>query len=158
MILSETRPGWKIPACFILDELHKMKGWKNYLKGVYDTKPPAMMILVTGSDRLEAFRQRGDSLAGRFFRHRLLPFSPAEAAHVGESVEQTRFLVQGGFPEPFLSVDTVDADRWRLQYTDGLIRTDILNFERIHDFRAISTGSGFIEIQNRFSDFLSIHS
>ena len=50
----------------VLDELHKMKGWKNYLKGVYDTKPDHMMILVTGSARLEAFRQSGDSLAGDF--------------------------------------------------------------------------------------------
>jgi predicted AAA+ superfamily ATPase len=59
-----------------------MKGWKNYLKGVYDTRPPHMMILVTGSARLEAFRQHGDSLAGRFFRHRLLPVSPAESFQV----------------------------------------------------------------------------
>jgi uncharacterized protein len=31
----------------------------------------------------------------------------------------------------------VDADRWRMQCVDGLIRTDILDFERIHDFRAM---------------------
>src|SRR3990167_5717994 len=30
----------------ILDELHKMKGWKNYLKGVFDTKDPDLKILV----------------------------------------------------------------------------------------------------------------
>lgn len=40
----------------VLDELHKMNGWKNYIKGVYDTRPPSMQILVTGSARLEAFR------------------------------------------------------------------------------------------------------
>ncbi len=121
----------------ILDELHKMNGWKNYLKGVYDTKPVDMMILVTGSARLEAFRQQGDSLAGRFFRHRLLPFSPAEVGHVGASVDPMAFLNRGGFPEPFLADSTRDADRWRMQYIDGLIRSDILDFERIHDFKAI---------------------
>lgn len=121
----------------ILDELHKMKGWKNYLKGVYDTRPGGMMILVTGSARLEAFRQGGDSLAGRFFRHRLLPFSPAEAAHIGMTVDHERFLTRGGFPEPFLADTGADADRWRMQYTDGLVRTDILDFERIHDLKAI---------------------
>jgi uncharacterized protein len=31
----------------------------------------------------------------------------------------------------------VDADRWRMQYVDGLIRTGILDFERIHDFKAM---------------------
>jgi uncharacterized protein len=121
----------------VLDELHKMNGWKNYIKGVYDTKPAGMMILVTGSARLEAFRQQGDSLAGRFFRHRLLPFSPAEVGHAGESVDPAVFLSRGGFPEPFLADNDTDADRWRMQYIDGLIRTDILDFERIHDFKAI---------------------
>ncbi len=117
----------------ILDELHKMDMWKNYLKGVFDTKPEHMRILVTGSARLEVFRQSGDSLAGRYFRHRLLPFSPAEV----KSNNMKKFLTQGGFPEPFLADEDSDGDRWRMQYIDGLIRTDILNFEKILDFRAI---------------------
>jgi len=121
----------------ILDELYKMKGWKNYLKGVFDTKPDHMMILVTGSARLEAFRQSGDSLAGRFFRHRLLPFSPAEVSHVGGQIADEKILDRGGFPEPFLASNRADVDRWRLQYIDGLIRTDILDFEKINDFRAM---------------------
>ena len=121
----------------ILDELHKMPNWKNYIKGVYDTKPKDQMILVTGSARLEAFRQHGDSLAGRFFRHRLLPFSPHETGMDHSQIDIQRFLTRGGFPEPFLSDESIDADRWRMQYIDGLIRTDILDFEKIHDFRAI---------------------
>ena len=55
----------------VLDELHKMPNWKNYLKGLYDTKPQSMRLLVTGSARLDIFDQLGDSLAGRYFRHRL---------------------------------------------------------------------------------------
>ncbi|MCF8069014.1 MAG: AAA family ATPase [Desulfobacterales bacterium] len=51
----------------VLDELHKMPGWKNYLKGLYDTKPDFLKILVTGSACLEFFRSSGDSLADRFF-------------------------------------------------------------------------------------------
>lgn len=121
----------------ILDELHKMPGWKNYLKGVYDTKPEHMAILVTGSARLETFRQSGDSLAGRYFRHRLLPLSPSEV-HLFEPVDDLEnFITRGGFPEPFLAEQATDADRWRMQYIDGLIRTDILDFEKIHDFKAI---------------------
>ena len=120
----------------ILDELHKMEGWKNYLKGIYDTRPPYQQILVTGSARLDAFRQSGDSLAGRFFRHRLNPLSMSE---IPDSTDKDLALLleRGGFPEPFLAESVDDANRWRLQYVDGLIRTDILDFERIHDFRAI---------------------
>ncbi|MCP4296275.1 MAG: ATP-binding protein [Proteobacteria bacterium] len=121
----------------VLDELHKMPDWKNYIKGVFDTRPKNMRILVTGSARLEAFRQSGDSLAGRFFRHRLMPFTPADLYKTDEPVDLETLLKRGGFPEPFLAENDVDADRWRMQYIDGLIRTDILDFEKIHDFKAI---------------------
>lgn len=121
----------------ILDELHKMDGWKNYLKGVFDTRPDHLKILVTGSARLEAFRHSGDSLAGRYFRHRLLPFSPAELVQIRESVDLEKLTERSGFPEPFLAESNIDADRWRMQYLDGLIRTDILDFENVHDLRAM---------------------
>jgi len=120
----------------VLDELHKMPSWKNHLKGIYDTKPANLKILVTGSARLETFRQSGDSLAGRFFAHRLLPLSPAEAAGAGFDIN--RFMERGGFPEPLLSETKTDADRWRRQYLDSLIREDILSFENIRELKAIS--------------------
>lgn len=121
----------------ILDELHKMPGWKNYLKGLFDTKNENLKILVTGSARLDTIRQAGDSLAGRFFTHRLLPFSISELQKDELSSDIDRFITRGGFPEPFLTDDERDAKRWRNQYIDGLIRTDVLDFERIHDFRAM---------------------
>lgn len=121
----------------ILDELHKMKGWKNYIKGVFDTKDPDLKILVTGSARLNTFRQAGDSLAGRFFLHRLLPFSLAELKTGGSDFGIDRLLNRGGFPEPLLAESALEADRWRSQYIDGLVRTDILDFETVHNFRAI---------------------
>ena len=120
----------------VLDELHKMPGWKNFLKGLYDTKNAHLKILVTGSARLETFRGSGDSLAGRFFRHRLNPLSLLEIAQKNDEGLQ-RLLERGGFPEPYLAEDDVEADRWRLQYVDGLIREDIFNLEKIQDFRAM---------------------
>lgn len=120
----------------VLDELHKMPGWKNYLKGIFDTKPSPLKILVTGSARLDTFQSSGDSLAGRYFRHRLNPLSVAEIADASEATIEA-LMIRGGFPEPFLAETAVDADRWRMQYVDGLIRTDILDFERIHDLRAM---------------------
>lgn len=121
----------------ILDELHKMKGWKNYLKGVYDTKLESLKILVTGSARMETFRQTGDSLAGRFFVHHLLPLSLTELKKEKEELNIDKLLKRGGFPEPFLATTDVESDRWRAQYVDSLIRTDVLNFEKIDDLKAI---------------------
>ena len=121
----------------ILDEIHKMPEWKNYLKGIYDTKHAHQKILVTGSARLEVFTQVGDSLAGRYFLHRLLPLSPAECDKVKEKYTLDRFLERGGFPEPFLTEDLVDASRWRLQYIDSLLKEDVLDFENIQNVNAI---------------------
>jgi predicted AAA+ superfamily ATPase len=121
----------------ILDEIHKMPQWKNYLKGVFDTKEVHQKILVTGSARLEVFTQVGDSLAGRYFLHRLLPLSPAECDKVGVRYSLDRFIERGGFPEPFLTEEAVNASRWRLQYVDSLLREDVLDFENIHNLKAL---------------------
>ena len=59
----------------IFDELHKMKGWKSWIKGVYDTEGLQPNILITGSARLEVLKKGGDSLAGRFFSYRLHPLT-----------------------------------------------------------------------------------
>lgn len=126
--------GWRANTeLLILDELHKMSDWKNYLKGIFDTKPSQLKILVTGSAKLDIFRQAGDSLAGRFFVHRLLPFSPAElsATNAELACDVDRFITRGGFPEPFLLTDPIDADRWRMQYVDSLLRDDVFTFNQI---------------------------
>jgi uncharacterized protein len=130
---------WQNPTdLLIFDEIHKMEGWKNYLKGIFDDNRDGLHVLITGSARIETFRQAGDSLAGRFFRHRILPLSCRETgAQTAADVE--RLLSRGGFPEPYLAETQIDADRWRLQYVDGLIRTDILDFEHVHDLKKIQT-------------------
>lgn len=48
----------------VLDELHKYRKWRNYLKGLYDVKKDRYRILVTGSARLDYYRFGGDSLQG----------------------------------------------------------------------------------------------
>ncbi|CCB90125.1 ATP-binding protein [Simkania negevensis] len=135
MILEEA---W-LPSVelIILDEIHKMPNWKSYLKGVYDTKKPHQKILVTGSARLEIFQQVGDSLAGRYFLHRLFPLSPVECKKAGVDYSIDHFLERGGFPEPFLAENSTDAKRWRQQYVDSLLRIDVLDFENIHNLNAI---------------------
>lgn len=123
----------------ILDELHKMKEWKNYIKGVFDTKPPHLKILITGSARLDQYRQAGDSLVGRFYLHRLLPLSLAELDTTGqlESDSFDKLIERGGFPEPFLAKSDLEIERWRSQYIEGLINTDILDIQKIIDLRSI---------------------
>lgn len=119
----------------IFDEIHKMPKWKNYLKGIYDTKPAFQKILVAGSARLEVFKKVGDSLAGRYFLHRLMPLSPAECEKMHVPYTIDRFLERGGFLEPFLAQEVVDANRWRFQYINRL-GEDVLDFENIQNVKA----------------------
>ncbi|MDP3110369.1 ATP-binding protein [Hydrogenophaga sp.] len=124
----------------VLDEIHKMRDWKAWLKGVYDGKPPAQQLLVTGSARLDTFRQGGESLAGRFFGWRLHPLSVREwCTQTGASPDAalTHLLERGGFPEPCLADSQEQAERWRRQYFDGLVRDDVLEFSRIQEVNAI---------------------
>jgi predicted AAA+ superfamily ATPase len=122
----------------VLDEIHKMKGWKNYLKGVFDTRRERQSILVTGSARLDTFRQSGESLAGRYFLYRLNPLSVKELSAVMKPSEALVELDRlGGFPEPFFSASADDAARWRKQYYTDLIREDIFDIGRIGELRAV---------------------
>jgi predicted AAA+ superfamily ATPase len=127
----------------VLDELHKMPNWKNYLKGVYDTKPAHLRILVTGSARLDIYDQIGDSLAGRYFRHRLLPFSLSELSLVTNDMLNSRdayeakLLSRGGFPEPFFAETDLEAERWRMQYINGMLSTEVFEFDRIQNIKAM---------------------
>jgi len=149
---------WKMNVDLIVfDEIHKMSNWKSYIKGVYDTKPETQSILVTGSARLETYRQSGDSLAGRYFHIRLYPLSVKEAEGIlspYEAIERLNKL--GGFPEPFLSGSDEEAARWRNQYFTDLMREDILDYSRIHE---IKTMRYLLEIlRSRVGSLLSFNS
>lgn len=122
----------------VFDEIHKKRDWKAFLKGAWDGRSANQAMLVTGSARMETFRQGGESLAGRYFTWRLHPFSVREAVDsLGMSPVEAldRLLERGGFPEPFLADDNVVAERWRSQYATDLIREDVLEFSRVHEIR-----------------------
>lgn len=128
----------------VFDEIHKMPNWKAWLKGVVDAVPksqtPLRAMLVTGSARMDTFRQSGESLAGRYFHWRLHPLSVGELTHLGGLKDDeafARLMVRGGFPEPCLAGTDTEATRWRSTYIDGLLREDILEFSRIHEVNAM---------------------
>lgn len=66
-----------------------------------------------------------------------MPLSPAECDKVQVKYTLDHFLKRGGFQEPFLAENGVNADRWRMQYVDGLLRVDVLDFDNIHNLNAI---------------------
>jgi predicted AAA+ superfamily ATPase len=141
------RQSWNPRAgLLVMDEIHKMPNWKDWLKGVVDGRPASQSLLVTGSARMETFRQSGDSLAGRYFAFRLHPISVREwceqqNSNPAEALDH--LLERGGFPEPCLAADSIQAERWRAQYFTDLIREDVLEFSRLHE---INTMRLFVEL------------
>lgn len=123
----------------VLDEIHGMPDWKRYLKGVFDGRPVGQSLMVTGSARLDTFRQAGESLAGRYFRWRLFPFSVRELLpHAGDAENALDALLRfGGFPEPLFAASDDARRRWENQYFTDIVREDVLEFGRIHEVRAM---------------------
>jgi hypothetical protein len=124
----------ELPAgrLWILDEIHKYRSWRGYLKGLYDGRRPGQRILVTGSARLDFYRFGGDSLQGRYHLLRLHPFSAAELG-LRSAADLRQLLRLGGFPEPFLGGSEAEARRWSREYRTRLVREDVASLERVQD-------------------------
>ena len=118
----------------IFDELHKYKRWKNWIKGTFDKERTHHQFLITGSARLDIYKQGGDSLFGRYNYWRLHPFTLCELPS-GISKEEgfRRLLELGGFPEPFLKNNSIEAKRWRRSRYDLVIKQDLRDLESVQD-------------------------
>ncbi len=122
----------------VFDEIHKHPKWKTFLKGVYDVEKRPPRILVTGSARLDVFRRGGDSLAGRYFLHRLHPFSVAELKSQFSPEEILEKLMRfGGFPEPFLSGSEEESKKWRKSHLERIVREDIQDLDPVDNIRSL---------------------
>ena len=167
------------------DEIHKHKNWKNILKGLYDLHSEEAQFIVTGSARLDYFRQSGDSLVGRYFSYRLLPLGLAEAAEnfkfflnddvmlsqpdkenllrtvhrMDEAIFKKpfeRLMTYGGFPEPFIKAKESFSNKWRRAYASLLIREDLRDLTRIQDIKGIE--QLLLLLPERIASPLSINS
>lgn len=134
------------PMVVVLDEIHKYRGWKAFLKGFHDTYGDRVRVLVTGSSRLDVYRRGGDSLMGRYFPFRMHPFSIAELLDPAlpgatlirpprrlPDVEYKALLEHGGFPEPFLKRDQPFSRRWQALRKEQLLREDVRDLTRIQE-------------------------
>ena len=154
----------KKPLPLVFDEIHKLKNWRNILKGIYDTNKEKMILLVTGSARLGWYRKSGDSLIGRYFSYQMLPIGLPEAVgdfsyilmndeplltsgKLADTVRNVKLanaeeklsalLSFGGFPEPFIKGSTRFYNRWNAEYKSLLTKEDIRDLSRISDIKGI---------------------
>ena len=71
-----------------LDEIHKYREWRNYVKGFYDKHKDFVNFIITGSAKLDAFRTGGDSMMGRYFPYQIHPFSISELVNTRRRREE----------------------------------------------------------------------
>lgn len=116
----------------VLDELHKYRQWRNFLKGLYDVRKGEFKILVTGSARLDYYRYGGDSLQGRYHYIRMHPLSAAELK-CKTNADLKPLIQLGGFPEPFFSGSTDEARRWSREHREFLLQEELKDLEAVHD-------------------------
>ncbi|MBI2712498.1 MAG: ATP-binding protein [Bdellovibrio sp.] len=129
----------------IFDELHKMKKWKLWLKGLYDEGlTQKQKFLVTGSARLDIARKMGDSLAGRFFSVRFHPLDLKELRGFNSSQSQTlheaytKLLKVGGFPEPYFQGTDRFYNLWSRTHNDIILRQDLISLTAVRDLDGIA--------------------
>jgi uncharacterized protein len=125
----------------ILDEIHKMPKWKQWLKGVFDTEGTRPQIVVTGSARLDAYKKVGDSMAGRYFHYRLHPLDVRELVALKFDLNPNaivdRLMVVGGFPEPFLEGTQSFYNLWKKSHLDIILRQDLIDLEVVKNIKQI---------------------
>ena len=112
-------------ALLILDEVQKVTGWSDVVKGLWDADAYAgrpLKVVLLGSAPLLVRRGLGDSLAGRFEVLHLPHWSLAEMrAAFGWSTDQ--YLFYGAYPGAASLVD--QPDRWARYIRDALIEPTI---------------------------------
>ena len=150
LVLSASWP--PPPALVVLDEFHKYRPWKRWLKGEYDKHRDEYRFLVTGSARLDVYRRGGDSLQGRYHHYRLHPFtlselegrvpklSPLERLPLGKAASRDAvkaLLRFGGFPEPLFAATDRAHRRWSKERIERFFREDVRDLENVHDLSSM---------------------
>jgi len=149
-----------VKSTVVLDELHKYRHWKGWIKGEYDIHGDRIQFLITGSARLDIYRKRGDSLQGRYHAYRLHGFSIGELSHVKHVLEpgkplefpdqNTKDLIlslfeYGPFPEPFLKQNKRTLRRWQRERLDRFFREDVRELENIRDLSSMELLADMLE-------------
>ena len=140
---------WSRDTDFVIfDELHKMKHWKRWLKGIVDTEGYKPCPVVTGSARLDAYRKAGDSMAGRYFQYRVHPLDLRELSRVEKKFDAQKnlekLLLCSGFPEPFLKGTQKFYNLWKKTHLDIILRQDIPDLENIRQIKSMEILIGLL--------------
>lgn len=143
----------------VLDEFHKHKHWKRFLKGFYDLYGRKIQIIVSGSAKLDIYRKGHDSLMGRYLLYRIHPLTLAEVK--GQSIKENlinppikstqktlnNLLEFGGYPKPFIKKNKRFSTQWKRLRRQQLFREDIHELTQIQDIALIESLAALLSHQ-----------
>jgi predicted AAA+ superfamily ATPase len=111
----------------ILDEIHRLPGLFEVLRGVIDagrrSGRDTGRFLLLGSASLELMQQSGETLAGRIAYVELTPFDALEATGAGIALDA--LWMRGGFPESLLARSDPVSMRWRQDFVRTCLERDV---------------------------------
>ncbi|KTE21680.1 MULTISPECIES: ATP-binding protein [unclassified Sphingopyxis] len=109
----------------ILDEVHRMPGIFQILRGLVDRgRQKGLRVgrfLLLGSASIDLLAQSGESLAGRIS---YLEMRPLDALEVPPK-DLDRLWVRGGFLDSFLAISDRVSQRWRQDFVRTYLERDI---------------------------------
>jgi predicted AAA+ superfamily ATPase len=109
----------------ILDEVHRMPGLFQILRGLIDRGRRKGLktgrFLLLGSASIDLLQQSGESLAGRIS---YLEMGPIDGSEV-EPEDIPRLWVRGGFPDSFLARSDEASRRWRQDFIRTYLERDV---------------------------------
>lgn len=130
LLRGELPAGQKL---IVLDEIHKFPGWRNLVKGFYDTQGDRTSFLITGSARLDHYRKGGDSLQGRYHYYRLHPVTLGEMSEGARSDDLRTLMRFGGFPEPLFANNERTWRRWQRERVSRVVYEDLRDLENVRE-------------------------
>jgi predicted AAA+ superfamily ATPase len=161
------RPTGKDKPLIFADEIHKVRGWRNIIKGTFDKTHHAIDYVASGSSAFRLRRQdQGDSLAGRAiwlnlppvsFREYVKSFAPEirllptwkcegsiiEAARNNIKYQErlrelwNEYVRFGSFPENLVRKDDVFYKQWLEDYLSGMLDRDLRDLHVAKDVERV---------------------
>lgn len=154
------------PVVFI-DEIHKVSGWRNIIKGTFDTTSHAIRYIASGSSAFKLRKQdKGDSLAGRAIWLTMFPVTFGEYVRTFASdirlckpykcetslVELVRenlvhakrlrvlwdeYAEFGSFPENLVEKDKDFYKQWLEDYLSAMLERDMKDLHLAKDVERV---------------------
>lgn len=135
--LQDPRRFLNLGENMIIDEVQRAPDLLSYLQGIVDEPSNKRRFILTGSQQLMLMEKVSQSLAGRTFILKLLPFSKQEIIQKNPDMSLEDLLFTGGYPKIYDK--DLPAQQWLSQYFQTYVERDVRELLNIGDLDSFQT-------------------